>query len=482
VGVKATGAGCRPARDGDRQDRQRGAAAVEHLGVIVIVIALVGVLVLAATPVGQSVAAKLCEAFGTECGTAGTFEAVDQPVTDADFLPASCMYHQDSTKASSSISIAFIKIGQDNGFIVQKFSDGTVRATVTDGGSVGASGGVGGKFDFGKLGDGKNSGADVDFGGNLKFSYGDTWQFDSEAEYEQLRGQLDDYLMQQEMLKQEGGVFAIKAMGGFVDPPKPPEIKTTQFGVEGTVNGAFGLREPNGTDANGKETYLDPNAGVNAQIKAGTQVIQRRNTDNGDVSWTYELSVCAQGGVALIAGGGSGSAATAGALTVTRDADGLVKQIVFQTTREVGAEGHLGNKKTFPVKGATGHGETSSTVVKTMLDVDDTNRATVDAWLNQTNQYGQAATLALPWESMVPDHPSDDPFQQLLYEQAKVSQIQYDNIKDQQGFDLSVKAGWKLGFGVSLEESTADAVEAQFLGAPYPDGHRGMVDDSTCVQ
>ncbi|WP_277208331.1 hypothetical protein [Isoptericola croceus] len=113
--------------------------------------------------------------------------------------------------------------------------------------------------------------------------------------------------------------------------------------------------------------------------------------------------------------------------------------------------------------------------------MDASNRRVVDEWLASSNGLGDTVALAVPWGSMNPDAPSDDPFMQLMYEEATMSEIAYHNIRDKSGFDLAVKAGWKFGFGLSMEDATADAVDAQFLGAPGPDGQRVMINDSTCV-
>lgn len=468
---------------------QRGAATLEYTGVIVVVVAIVAAVVLAATPVGGTIAAKLCEAFGASCGTTSQQAVAPQ---DEDFLPPACMYHEESEQYSSEVSIGFVTIGNNSGFIVSRFRDGRVEVTVTDGAGLGAKGEApGATFDVGKLGQGDNAGVDVDFGGGLTFGYGDTWSFDDEDQYEAMRSDLDDYLLQQEMMKQGGGPgsglgthMAIKSMGGYKDPPKDPSVTFSQFGVEGSFNASLGLREPTGTvDDNGDEKFLDPNAGVNLNVKAGGQGIRKVDTATGDVSWTYELTGEGAVGAELVAGGGSAQGKTQGAFTVTRDASGQVVGLEFKSLREGGVEGHLGNKKTFESGGgAAGTGESNQTVVTTALEVDASNRDVVDAWLSERSSVGEAAALTLPWNAMVPDAPSDDPFQQEMYENATTSEVAYHNIKDVQGFDLAVKAGWKFGFGLSMEEATADAVDAQFLGAPGPDGRRVMIDDATCVE
>ncbi|MEK8227402.1 hypothetical protein NKG05_16805 [Oerskovia sp. M15] len=62
-----------------------------------------------------------------------------------------------------------------------------------------------------------------------------------------------------------------------------------------------------------------------------------------------------------------------------------------------------------------------------------------------------------------------------------MSRVQYENIQDGFAFGVAVKAGLQLGFSLSMEEATATAVEAHFLGAPQADAIRPWVDDAVCI-
>ncbi|MGO1316927.1 MAG: hypothetical protein ACTMIR_07820 [Cellulomonadaceae bacterium] len=465
---------------GDVPCRDRGAAGVEHVGVVAIVLVLVGALVGLSSPVGQTIAAEICKAVGTTCGAPEQIEAENTVPQDSDYQPPACMFREESQSYSTSMTVWFVKIGQDSGFIVQEYADGTVRVTVTDGLNVGAEGEVGSKtFDAGKLGDGDNAGVDVSLGADLTLGYGDTWEFEDMDEWDAAKEQLDTYLMQQEMLKQQGGVFAIKGMGGFVDPPKETTISFTEVGLEAGLDASIGLREPTGkTDTKGNPEFLDPNLGANLSVTAGTKVTVEKNKGTGETSWTYEVSGAGEAGVDLVGGGGSVQGKAEGAFTVTRDGEGKVTEVVFKTMHEGGAEGYLGND-TFSTNGSASTSESTSTVTTTRLEVDDTNRELVDEWLGARGDYGEA--LKLPFGAMVPDKPSSDPFMQLMYEESTMSVVQYHNVRDKTEFEAAIKKGWKFGFSVSAENATATAVDADFLGAAGPDGVRVMVPDSVCV-
>ena len=114
----------------------------------------------------------------------------------------------------------------------------------------------------------------------------------------------------------------------------------------------------------------------------------------------------------------------------------------------------------------------------TRLAVDDANRDLVDTWLANRNDAGVA--VSLPFAAMVPASPSDDPFLDLLYRSATTSQIVYHNVKDSWEFEAAIKKGWQFGFGISGESATADAVDADYLGAPRGDGVRPFLTDETC--
>lgn len=464
--------------------RERGAGTVENLGVVMVAAILVLALVagFASFRYADQIAAAFCRVVaaieggsGASCGTAPL--PAGEP-TDEDFQPPMCLLNETSESYSSEIKIAFVTVGENSGFIVQQYGeDGPVKLTVTDGGSLGAEGGIGAKFNIGNLGSETKAGADVDFGGGLTFGYGDTWEFESQAEYEEMREQLDTYLIQQEQLKHEGGALAIKASGGFVDAPQDPAVSFTTMGLEAGVDAGIGLAEPTGrTDDQGEAEYLDPNVGAFLSLDGSGEVITETNYETGEVSYTYQLTGGGELGAQMVAGEGSGELEGTGAFKVTRDSAGEVTGIEFKTVGAGSWGGRLGNDTFDQASGGAGTADGSSTMTTTRLEVDDDNRDVVDSWLADRGD-----ALRVPLSAVVPDQPSDDPFEQLLYEQATMSQVEYENIRDGFAFGGAVKLGLGLGFSISAEEATATAADAWFLGAPGTDGARSLVDDTECV-
>jgi len=468
-----------------QREREAGIGSLELLGIVITAAILVSGIMVVQSAYPKKINNAFCE-FGQAIGIAGPCESGDEPVTAEDpkddgyYQPPVCMLREESEQYSAEAKIWFVKIGNNSGFIVQEFADGTVRATVTDGASIGGEWNMDTKaFDVDKLGTEDTLGLDVKLGADLSLEYGDTWEFDSAEEWEEMRADLDDYLIQQEILKQEGGVFAIKGMGGFVEPPKETQVSFSKLEFSGHGKGEFGIKMPNGVDDKGKDKYFDPNLGVRLEAEAGAAVILESNHETGEQSWTYEVSAEGSAGADVVLGHGEATGAVEGAVTVTRDSEGNLTEIQFKTMHEGGFEGGIGNDSFDAIEGGRDVSETSSTVTSTTLEVTPENRDLAEDWLGHAGS-GESG-LQIPLTAMIPDEPSDDPFQQLLYEEGTTSVVGYENIKDEWAFEAAIKKGWQLGFAISGEEATAEAVDSQFLGAPDSDGKRSMVPDTECV-
>src|SRR5215203_6404262 len=63
-------------------------------------------------------------------------------------------------------------------------------------------------------------------------------------------------------------------------------------------------------------------------------------------------------------------------------------------------------------------------------------------------------------------------FQNLMYTNATVSNVQYSNVSDKQGFAAEVKIGVAFGVDFSLETTDSRATDATYLDVPGPDGAR----------
>src|SRR5215210_7383761 len=205
----------------------RGSATLEYAAAFALVAMLVGGTsagAQAGAPVYGDIVQKAICKVATAVGMGGSCPGgstdPNTPPQDPPFnpKPARCKVSEHGEKVNAEVKIIFIKIGENAGFIETTYSDGTVTYTATDGASVGATAGFGTKLDLGKL----EQGAKVDFGFGLKFDYGSTWTFANADEAAKMRKQLDDYLIEQEIIKHDP-YYSIKFLWSDPkEPPKPP--------------------------------------------------------------------------------------------------------------------------------------------------------------------------------------------------------------------------------------------------------------------
>ena len=118
------------------------------------------------------------------------------------------------------------------------------------------------------------------------------------------------------------------------------------------------------------------------------------------------------------------------------------------------------------------------TVTTTTLDVTTQDqRDLVDAWLAaQADPEAAVSPQTFFPDRMVPG----DAFQNLMYTNATVSNVQYDNVSDKTGFAAEVKLGLAFGIDLSLETTDSTAVDATYLDVPGADGIRPPVDFPAC--
>jgi hypothetical protein len=99
------------------------------------------------------------------------------------------------------------------------------------------------------------------------------------------------------------------------------------------------------------------------------------------------------------------------------------------------------------------------------LDVaTDAQRALVNAWLaaQATDPDGAVSPQTYNPGRLVPG----DAFQNLLYTNSTVSNVQYSNVTDKDGFAAEVKIGVAFGIDLSLETSDSKATDTTYLDIP----------------
>ena len=98
------------------------------------------------------------------------------------------------------------------------------------------------------------------------------------------------------------------------------------------------------------------------------------------------------------------------------------------------------------------------------------DRATAEQYASSSFTNG---ALTVPQSALNPSSPSDDSFDNLLYEQAQTTRVVQDGsvVTDSGGWDL-----WVANYNTESVQSTKDTVSAQQLGKPGSDGQRNYED------
>ncbi|MFV0464235.1 MAG: hypothetical protein ACK5MP_13765 [Nostocoides sp.] len=497
---------------------ERGATGLEYVGMFTVAAMVVAAITFAIGLPGDSVLEqRVCEAIskvmqteGACSGGTGTPEgAPDQAEDGTDFEPQTCTVGKKTTKSSSKIKIAFFEFGEDAGFIETTYSDGHVEMTATNGGQLGLTAGLGADASSENL----KLGAKVDFGGGVTFDNGSTWSFANQAEADAMRSQLDEYLVWQYQMTHPSDAYGISALWASmhpVDPPKPPNKTISTIGSYGDLKGTLGLdiKAPTGpgdpitgkpidpiTGQPSGPTLSTPGAGVFGSINQTSKWTKTSDTTDGSVKYTGDITTTGDLSHQLPGGSTGGSGGIYGSsVSVTYDKSGNLSNISFVTTAATSSKEGASAKGGVAGKNGTSGGisiggdttDKTMGVVTTSLDLDPTSANyqeqlnIVNGFLGGDPQHPDASNISM--DILKPDTqvPGND-FQNLLFQQAKVSLVQYDNVSDGFKFAANVKVGVALGIDVGYSEETSTASAATYLGPPRTDGTRAQVPYTDCV-
>lgn len=161
-------------------DRERGAASTEHVGIVAVVVTIVLVLVaVGAPPVGGAIAARLCAAFGATCGSTVASSTGSAP---EDYVPPeACVAEGDGGSLRGSVA-AGVQVEGGVTWFVEALGDGRYRLTRSDDEVVGAE--VGAGFDVSLMANNERYGVALTAGVNAlrAMEEGDVFYVDSEDE------------------------------------------------------------------------------------------------------------------------------------------------------------------------------------------------------------------------------------------------------------------------------------------------------------
>lgn len=493
---------------GLRGSGERGVTSLEYVGFIAVAAVVVSTVALGV--VQGDVGTHVCKAIGSifrqdlACaagGSGGDDDATDS-MTDENFEPEKCKLHEIGDKYSSAIKIGFVKIGENSGFVVATYSDGTVTMTATDGSELGAVAGVGADASWDKV----KLGLKVDFGADVSFDYGSTWTFENQAQADAFKSQLNDYLYDQWAMRHpmcSGAMCVMPKLTG-AEPPPVPSTSISGFATTGEVSLQLGVSRTTGepevwedNPEQGEMTTLGV-AGQLTEDRQWTITNDNNNTpdDASDDTRTYvtdlTLNTETTGQIALATGGTGEMEGLS--YSITKDAKGNIIEVQIVSTSQVttiagktvdGEKSQgTGDSKTSgggSMTNETTKGDVVVTETTLVIDPSDTGaQQVVRDWMGGDGDFDYPGLVKLDMIDPSTADPSD-PMSMLLHNKATSSTIAYDNVTDVKEFALNVKLGVALGVDLSIENSESTATEATYLGAPRPDGTRPVLDYTECV-
>lgn len=493
--------------------RDQGATATEYLGVVVLVVALIGALAMAGIGgrIGEGIRCAISSLTGGGGGCTTGGGGTAQPKTDADYEPKLCQISNVSDTAGGKVKIGWFEWGEEYGF-QQKVAqantdvnedgkvdenDKLVYMTFTDAASAGVNASTPG-VKLGSLGK-----ADVDIGGGIKITNGDTWVFKSEEDAQKMRDDIEEMKMWETSMTHSGG-YGGNWYSGMKWAEKKEDIEKkigdkkisySTIGLNVYADGGLSLKPAD-------ETALSAKLGGKA--KFSPEVTISKDDVNGNESYTYTAKLELEGKVSGNAGPLGGTAGAkdtrTGAVTVTRDQKtGKIVRIDMTQTLEgtstsdkAEAGGDNGQKdkdkrggkgSVTDSSGDTGIEVQTNSIVfgKETDDATEAKRAVAEQWLD-----GSGNNTA-PFAYMFGDHTLEkkptgtDPFEQLMFQDGLSSSMRYHGETDAQEFGFEVSLGMSLGFSISDEHKQETLTDAQFLGAPQG-GTRTYLPYSYCAQ
>lgn len=393
--------------------------------------------------------------------------------------PPKCKISEHSDKVNFAVIIGVVKIGQNAGFVATTYSDGSVTFTATDGGELGLETGVDTKIEVGKV----QRGGGIDFGGGVTYEAGSTWTFKDAAEAESMRKQLNEYIGQQDQLKRNPSMYMWLWLIGEKHPPKLPSQLVSTIGTKADVEGKLGVDFPFAKDPlapPGTKPKSLKLADVGVKFGTTGKWTQINDTATGSTTYTTGGDYYSQRGANAGPVGAERKWIKGSSLAITRDKDNKITKVTFVTTREGKATDSLGaSQNDLGGKASSSDASGELTVTTTSLDVTDpTQRALAEQWV--TAQEHDLTGYISPETLMPSTLVEGDAFQNLMYTNATISNVQYDNVTDKVGFAAKVKAGVSIGVDLSLETTDSKAAKATYLDVPGPDRTRPPVDFPEC--
>jgi hypothetical protein len=461
---------------------ERGQTAPEYVGILAFVVAIVLLVVAAGPGIGGTIVERiLCIVTGGACSGGEETDPNDA------FRPDDCDVYTRTTSDNGTVKVAIFTLGADYGFTRTEKSNGETEITFVDLGELGLEGGIGGKFEV------NGEGADVsaDIKGRLGLSNGDTWVFDSPEEADEFEGWL-------RREKNEDRISAFSPAFGIANgiyewatgEEDVPEPRRTFWEVSETAEGsASGHIATAGGELEGGAALAI--GGMNDRGEDLDDPSDDTSTEFFSVDFDAAFDV---GLLTVDAGAGySGE----GVMKLKRNADGEIVELEIVDTSEGSLSGlsadidagrltwglfmeELADLESLSL--SSDDSQTNTIVSTTKLDLTNpADRAVAEEWFMGMGGFAGAVENASPIGGVdAADGNAGDAFSQLLYDQARVSVVEYDGQRTGLDIAAEVALGLKLGAALGTSETDSRAIEALFLDSPV-DGQRNLIPFTECV-
>lgn len=480
-----------PARLGDRTrtvrvrpEGERGAGSLEYTGVIAVGAIVVCGLLLGSTEVGPRLGMladhAACE-VGSATGWTGGCENTPLKVSER-MVPTECTVASSGERKEGDVSIAVVDLGIGRGVDVKEVrrKDGSTYylVTVNNDGEAGLGTGAGGGLKKGKkdLGEGVNAGFQVDLSGKGIYVDGKTYK---------VEGTREDAKALAQSLYDHGNDGA---------GDHQPHLSSTTWAGEGKLSGDAGLTGSyNRTDKKGRNKEGE----VTGVSIAGSGTAKHSwessyNHETQETKYVNTWSGKLDGEMQLEVGGMKGTMRGWGStVAITRDKDNKITGIEIIQIQESSASGNAGvdhsekygtkpegdakdKRNSAGGKIGGGAGASEKTITKIKLDVNDSNRGTVDTWLGQQVNWGKDWMPVAPfgtygWD---PTQQSTDPMVKVLHEQAQVTRTVTEDSRTTEEIGASIKWGLKFGASYTHTDTEGKLISAEYADLPV-DGKRG---------
>lgn len=438
--------------------RDEGAGSVEYLGATMFVAVIIISLLMIATPVGNQIAAKLCSAFGTTCGS----DTAAPPVTHGP-PDGPCTVQKDGTHLEAGVSVSFISLGSSGDMSVEKLSDGTYKVTV--GGELGAdaslsAGEARAKLFIGDYGGELSAEASVSAGAFV--GTGVEYTFDSKAKADEFTGWVERSVAKEGTKSVAGALVpgagvGVEVLGWLWDKVsgydyKPPAPDASYY--EGGVS-AKGSASVGGILAGGSASADYKNAlGVKFDHVTGSTTVYNKVTLDAEAAVQLGLSSTDGNWGA----GGAGSASIEMVVATTMDKNHTITGVSYDGAATAEGAGSLTALAGIPLQGGGGKGVQLSA----SFDVTGANRSQVTAALQ-----GLGVLAVVPGGSTLAQAAAVP----LIFQQARANgdvtaqflDVNSSNLVDA-ALGLEAPAIGGLSFSLGASTSSQTSTGAHYLG------------------